>query len=302
MTKSVLRVDDSYDNVRLDVFLAKALAEAPSRTFIKKQIESGRVTLNGQVCSSCHSKVRPGDEVGVDIEPVPDEAPQVLPESIPLDVFYEDEFLLVINKPSGMLVHPAGQRRCGTLVNALLARAGTLSDTDNPQRPGIVHRLDEETSGLMVVAKDNRTHVQLSRLFEKHRVRKRYVALVEGKMEFDEGVIDAPISRHPLHWDKKAVGFDDEAREAKTFYRVRRRFHEAATMVTLFPLSGRTHQLRVHLRHLGHPILGDGKYGSRGSFPRLALHAQALAFVHPRTKQYIEFCSTLPDEFLRFSP
>lgn len=297
MAKRVLKVDPENTQLRLDIFLARNLSETSSRTFVRKLIDAGHVTVNHKIVNAHHKTVL-NDEVIVDIPEDGSPVPGVLPEPVVLDIFFEDEHLLVVNKPAGMLVHPVHRVSSGTLVNALLHHSQSLSRSDNSSRPGIVHRLDRETSGLMVVARDTTTHVRLARQFERHQVRKRYVALVRGDIAFDEGVVDAPISRHPLHWEKKAVSFTDGAKPAKTSFRVLKRFQGRVTMVALFPQSGRTHQLRVHMKHLGHPILGDDKYGTKKSFPRLALHAQALAFNHPWTKRFIEFWSVLPPEFL----
>lgn len=324
MRTQSFKVDSENNQLRLDVFLTLRLSTAlrvspeeidsfktgiaegltknavkiSSRSFIKRLIEENSVQVNGKEVKA-HYKVTPGDEITIDI---PDEIPadeRIKPEHIPLDILYEDQNLLVVNKPSGMLVHPAAGHYSGTLVNALLYHSKHLSDVNVPYRPGIVHRLDQETSGVMVVAKDNTTHMNLSRQFEKHLVKKCYVALVEGRIEFDEGLIDASLGRHPRYFDKKTVSFDESARKAKTFYRVLKRFN-TATYVACFPKTGRTHQLRVHLAYLGHPILGDSKYGKKNLFPRLALHAQSLGFFHPRTTQFMEFSIAPPKEFLSF--
>lgn len=290
-----LKVDSQNSGVRLDIFLTENLTDIPSRNFIKHLIESQDVTVNNKPAKA-HYKVLAGDKVKVKIPPVKDSS--ILPEDIPLDIFYEDKDFLVVNKPAGMLVHPAQERFSGTLVNALLYHCKNLSDLNEPFRAGIVHRLDEETSGLIVVAKNNTFHAQLAKQFEEHTVKKRYVALVEGLVEFDEGVVDAALGRHPRHRDKKAVVFyEEDAKEAKTFYKVLKRFKET-TLIALFPQTGRTHQLRVHMAYLGHPVLGDTKYGKRNSFLRLALHAQSIGFRHPRTCEPIEFSCTIPSEFL----
>ncbi|HNV23576.1 MAG TPA: RluA family pseudouridine synthase, partial [Candidatus Omnitrophota bacterium] len=215
-----------------------------------------------------------------------------------LDIFYEDSFLLVINKPVGMTVHPASGCYTGTLVNALLHYSKELSDVNDAMRPGIVHRLDKETSGLMLVAKDNITHTKLAKQFERREIKKKYIALVEGDVLCDEGKVDVPIGRNPFHHEKKAVSYEDSAKQAITFYQVLKRDH-AVTMIALFPQTGRTHQLRVHMKHLGHPILGDDKYGHKNKFPRLALHAQSISFFHPRTKDFLEFSSAIPIEFVK---
>ncbi|MCK5580487.1 MAG: RluA family pseudouridine synthase [Candidatus Omnitrophica bacterium] len=313
MSQNTFTVSDDQDGLRLDVFLTRVMPDHFSRTMIKSIIKSGRIFLNGKQVSA-HYKVASGEQIVVDYSDDNHARQGIIPpEEIPLDIFYEDQNLLVIYKPEGMLVHPVHGQRTGTLVNALLhychVSGATLSDVNASAevkgvkqkeliRPGIVHRLDRETSGLMLVAKDNWTHVRLARQFEKHQVKKRYVAVVKGVVDFDEGVIDAPLGRHHRHWDKKSISFDDSSKEAKTFYRVLKRFDQKATLVALFPQSGRTHQLRVHMGHLGHPILGDTKYGGGSHFPRMALHAQMIGFRHPQTKKFIEFSSLIPAEFL----
>lgn len=291
-----LKVDADNNHERLDVYLTGRLPDVPSRNFIKKLIDNGHVKINEAV-SKAHHKVAAGEDILVE---VPDDflTPQYIePENIPLDVFYEDQFIMVVNKPTGMLVHPAQGCYTGTLVNALLYRAVHLSDVNDKMRPGIVHRLDQETSGLILVAKDNITHTRLAKQFKRREVKKKYMALVQGEIEFDEGVVDVPIGRNFKHRDKKDVVFDEEAKDAVTRYKVIKRHHNM-TLVALFPKTGRTHQLRVHMKYLGHPILGDSKYGKQSTFPRLALHAQAVGFKHPMTKRYIEFSTRVPAEFL----
>jgi len=195
-----------------------------------------------------------------------------------------------------MTVHPGAGCPKGTLVNALLHHCNELSSLNDRSRPGIVHRLDRDTSGLIAIAKNNRTHALLAKQFENRIVQKSYVALVEGDVQFDEGVIDAPLGPDPHHREKRSV-LSDGAKDAKTFYKVLQRM-KGVSLVLLTPKTGRTHQLRVHMAHLGHPILGDDKYGKSQSFSRLALHAKTIAFIHPRTNQCIEFSSPAPAEFL----
>jgi len=286
MPTHALKVDPEHHHARVDVFLAKHLPDIPSRTFVKKLIDGGCVTVNENLVKPNH-KVSQGDDVFVRIPDNFLEPQFVAPEKIDLDIFYEDDYFYVIHKPSGMLVHPAKGRYSGTLVNALLHHAVNLSDFNTHLRPGIVHRLDEETSGLMVVAKDNITHTKLAKQFQRHTVKKVYVALVEGNVEFDEGVVNAPIGRNPKHRDRKDVQFDDAARESMTRYKVLKRAN-GVSLVALSPKTGRTHQLRVHMKHLGYPILGDEKYGRRATFSRLALHAQC----------WVEFSTPIPKEFL----
>ncbi len=289
-----LKVDDDNNGIRLDIFLTKSLPDIPSRSFIQKTILAEGVTVNGKIVKSNY-KVESGDQVQVVIKVLNTDSLE--PENIPLEIFYEDDELVVVNKPIGMMVHPATGQYTGTLVNALLYHCRNLSNINEPPRPGIVHRLDKETSGLMLVAKTNQAHARLARLFEKRKIFKRYVALVEGSVEFDEGLIDAPLGRHPRHPEKKAVVYGG-SKTAQTAYRVLKHY-EHSTLIALFPRTGRTHQLRVHMAHLGHPVLGDEKYGHQESFFRLALHAQAIGFEHPQNKQYIEFFSRIPEEFLK---
>lgn len=278
---------------RLDVFLSKAIPLCPSRVFAQDLIKDGSVKINGALSKSNH-KLAVGEIIDVDIQDIP--AADAKPQDIPLDIFYEDSTLIVVNKPFGMTVHPGAGCPSGTLVNALLFHCKKLSTVnDDAARPGIVHRLDKDTSGLMVAVKNNRAHVHLARQFEERTVKKCYVALVEGTVEFDEGVIDAPLGPDPFHRQKRSV-LAREPKEAQTFYKVLKRFSNAS-LVFLTPKTGRMHQLRVHMAHLGHPILGDEKYGKRNSFSRLALHAKALGFQHPRTKAWLEFSSLIPSEF-----
>jgi 23S rRNA pseudouridine1911/1915/1917 synthase len=293
-----LVVDEESANLRLDVYLSQQLEEMPSRTFIQKMIEAGRVLVNDKVVRQRY-KVAMGDQVSVEVSDdlLPDT--QLKAEKIPLNVFYEDEAIIVINKPSGMTVHPAAGNYSGTLANALMHRFKELSDI-NPGRPGIVHRLDRDTSGLIVVAKTNQAHARLGRQFEKHTVIKRYVALVHGIVRFDQGVIEVPLKRHVKHHDQRQVAAEGEGKDATTYYEVLKRFAKV-TMVGLYPQTGRTHQLRVHMKHLGHPILGDDKYGQKETFSRLALHAQAIAFEHPTSRQLVEFCCPPPKEFLSYA-
>lgn len=297
MSEKKLVVDEESQHFRLDVFLTKNLAEIPSRTAIQKLIDTGQVTVNDKTVKA-HYKVQTGDTVCVIDDQMQPPEDKVFPEDIPLNVFFDDRYFIVINKPVGMLIHPVHGCATGTLVNALMYRFKNLSDVQPSFRPGIVHRLDRETSGLIIVAKDNQTHVRLARQFEKRRVKKKYVALVKGTVEFDEGIIDAPLDRHPTQFDKKSVGFGEGAKEARTIYKVLKRFGKEATLVALYPRSGRTHQLRVHMTYLGHPILGDVKYGQNNAYPRMALHAQSIGFQHPHSKHFLEFATPLPKNFI----
>lgn len=289
MEKFSLKVEEDGNNLRLDVYLAKAVSEKYSRTFFQHLILSGKVKVNEKNVKP-HHKVNIGDLVSGEI--VVEEKSAIKPENIPLNIVYEDEDLMVINKPAGMVVHPAPGNYSGTLVNALLFYCKNLSSLNSPLRPGIVHRLDKDTSGLMLVAKNNAAHKNLAKQFLEHSIKRQYIALVQGVVQFDEGAVDLPLGRSPRDREKIAVSFH-KSRAAKTIYRVLKRGKDK-TLLELTPHTGRTHQLRVHLAYLGHPILGDCKYGDKNSFSRLALHARSIGFIHPRTNKFIEFNSEIP--------
>lgn len=299
MDHYVFIIEEDQAAARVDVFLAERLSDRFSRTVVKKMIEAGAVAVNDQKVSARY-KIRVGDRICVHCDEKESVRVVLAPEKISLDIVYEDKYLLVLNKPVGMLVHPVHGQNSGTLVNALLEHCQTLSTANDQDRPGIVHRLDRETSGIMLAVKDNGVHENLAKQFERHKVTKKYIAIVKGRVELDEGQVDAPIGRHGIFFDRKAVADDhDKGRSAKTFYRVIKRIGHWATIVALFPKTGRTHQLRVHMKYLGHPILGDSKYGNARNFPRLALHAQSIKFYHPGLNDVVEFSIPLPQEFLR---
>ena len=273
---------------RLDRYLARALKDH-SRAQIQRWIDGGCVRLSGRRLKPSH-RVVPGEELEIAIPPP--EVSDLRAEKISLEKVYEDEYLLVINKPSGMVVHPAPGNPTGTLVNALLAQSSSWSGEAGPLKPGIVHRLDKETSGLLVVAKDDSTHRALSRQFAERKVLRLYLAVVKGNPARDEGTISAPIGRHPVRRQKMSVRYGS-GREAVTRYRVIKRLGGAAVMEISLQ-TGRTHQVRVHLAHLGNPLLGDARYGVLGGFSRQALHACRLGFEHPRTGRWMEFEAPAP--------
>jgi len=279
--------------VRLDQFLAKRLPEH-SRSRLQQLIRGGFVRLNGGT-SRPRQIVRAGDTIDL-IEPPPEKV-DIQPEAIPLDVLFEDDDLIVINKPAGMTVHPGAGQREHTLVNALLSHCAGLSGVGGKERPGIVHRLDKETSGCLVVAKNDMAHRELSKQFAARTVEKIYLALVAGKLRKPAGVIDEKIGRHPVHRKRMQVS-PHRGRTARTEYRVIRS-SDAASLIECRLHSGRTHQIRVHLHHLGHPVLGDKVYGPRfaKNFPRQMLHAWKLGFRHPRTSQWKTFEASLPVDF-----
>jgi 23S rRNA pseudouridine1911/1915/1917 synthase len=279
--------------VRLDQFLAKRLPEH-SRSRLQQLIRGGFVRLNGGT-SRPRQIVRAGDKIDL-IEPPPEKV-DIQPEAIPLDVLFEDDDLIVINKPAGMTVHPGAGQREHTLVNALLSHCAGLSGVGGKERPGIVHRLDKETSGCLVVAKNDMAHRELSKQFAARTVEKIYLALVAGKLRKPAGVIDEKIGRHPVHRKRMQVS-PHRGRTARTEYRVIRS-SDGASLLECRLHSGRTHQIRVHLHHLGHPVLGDKVYGPRfaKNFPRQMLHAWKLGFRHPRTSQWKTFEASLPVDF-----
>lgn len=280
----------SRSGERLDLFLVQEVAEL-SRSQLKRLIERGLVLVNGQP-GRPGQKLRAGDRVSLTVPPPGRSALE--PEEIPLSVVYQDDELLVLDKPAGLTVHPAPGHPSGTLVNALLAICPDLRGIGDTVRPGIVHRLDKETSGLMVVAKGHRAHLSLSRQMKERKVKKGYLALVSGELKPGEGVIDAPIARNPRHRKRMAVVAG--GREARTRYRVLRSNGEYS-LVEAFPETGRTHQVRVHFASLGHPLVGDGVYGKRSPFlGRQFLHAHLLGFSHPDTGEWREFTSPLPPD------
>jgi len=286
-------VTASEANQRIDKFLVVQLKDDFSRSDIKKFIEAGCVYLNAHVVKA-HQKVRENDSIKIEVFQL-DKQTEIPAIEIPLDIVYEDDFLFVVNKCAGMVVHPAAGHFDDTLVNALLFHTKCLSDINGLTKPGIVHRLDKDTSGLLVVAKENKTHRFLAKQFKEHAVKKMYVAIVSGRVEYDEGIIDEPLARSPFDRKKMKVSHVS-AREAVTRYRVLSRC-EDASLLEVFPQTGRTHQIRVHMAYLGHPVLGDRQYGKNQSkyhIKRQALHAKNLGFIHPDSKQFVEFQAEVP--------
>ncbi len=280
---------------RLDRYLA-AVVPGASRSAMQRHIEEGRVRMGRQKLKSSH-RVSAGEEYTIEIPPA--SLPELKPERIPLEILHEDDFLMVIDKPAGMVVHPGAGHASGTLVNALLGHASKLSRRGGPERLGLVHRLDKETSGLLVVAKDDATHQSLADQFAGRTVLRVYLAAVRGVVQPDAGTVEAPIGRHPQERKRMAVRYGG-GRDSLTRWRVLERFPKAgATLLELKPQTGRMHQIRVHLAHLGHPILGDAEYGVRGGFTRQALHAHRLGFRHPGAEQWVEFVSPLPADLKR---
>jgi 23S rRNA pseudouridine1911/1915/1917 synthase len=293
---------------RLDHFLADELPEL-SRSQIKKLIADGHVQVDGRV-TKAGEKLKGGERLRV-VEPAPQAAAPVA-EAIELEVLYEDSHLIVINKPAGLVVHPAAGHASGTLVNALLHHCTDLSGIGGELRPGIVHRLDKETSGVMVATKDDATHQDLSRQFKEHSITRRYLALVHGMVQNNQGVIDRPIGRHPTD-RKKMSSRSGRGRRAVTRWQVLKRFdRDRLTLLELTLETGRTHQIRVHFADMNLALVGDPVYGSASRtnalhdlelrrlvqcLGRQALHARLLGFVHPATGEYLELESPPPADF-----
>jgi 23S rRNA pseudouridine1911/1915/1917 synthase len=288
-------VTASDARTRVDRFLAKTAREF-SRSRIQALIRQGHVRVNGSV-PRARDMVQTGDRIAL-VEP-PMEAIDLAPEKIALSVLFEDDDLIVINKPPGISVHPGAGRKSGTLVNALLSHCDDLSGIGGKERPGIVHRLDKETSGCLVVAKNDFVHVDLARQFASRTVDKIYLALVAGKLRRASGSIVAPITRHRVHRKKMAIAREG-GRMARTDFKVVRTGREAS-LIECRLHSGRTHQIRVHFQYLGYPILGDTVYGGRhaGQFSRQMLHAWKLGFEHPRGKRRMDFEAPLPEDFVK---
>ncbi len=287
-------------DLRLDKWLAAQLPDM-SRSAIQNLISNGMVTLEGKALSKS-TKLVFGKEIRVWI-PEP-ESLDVAAEKIPLDILYEDADLLVVNKPKGMVVHPAPGNYTGTLVNALLDHCGeSLSGINGILRPGIVHRIDKDTSGLLLVAKNDMAHRGLAAQIQAHSLVREYRAVVYGKIQEDQGTVEAPIGRHPVERKKMAVRWGSaSARKAVTHFYVEERFL-GFTYLRLRLETGRTHQIRVHMASLGHPVAGDPMYGPKKVISKLhgqCLHAGLLGFLHPRTGKYLEFTKELPEYFVNF--
>ena len=287
-----------HGGMRLDRFIADEDGSL-TRSAIVKLIEEGMVTLNGKPANK-KDKLKDGDVVVMEIpDPV---LPEAKPEDIPLDIVYEDDDLLVVNKPRGMVVHPAAGNPDGTLVNALLHHCGdSLSGINGVLRPGIVHRIDKDTSGLLIVAKNDFAHQHLAAQIKEHSFTRKYQAVVCGNIKDDQGTINAPIGRHPTERKKMTVTLKN-SREAVTHYRVLGRYR-GYTHVELTLETGRTHQIRVHMAYIGHPVAGDPVYGGKKYLASLngqCLHAYYISFVHPRSSEVLTFSAPLPDYFNDF--
>ena len=280
---------------RIDKYLSEQL-EDMTRSHIQKLIKENMVRVNGMTVKS-NFKLSASDQIEVEIPELKE--PDILPENIPLDILYEDQDILVVNKPKGMVVHPAPGHYTGTLVNAIMYHCkDNLSGINGVMRPGIVHRIDMDTTGSLLICKNDRAHQALAEQLKEHSITRKYHAIVHGRLKEDEGTIDKPIGRHPIDRKKMSVHCTN-GREAVTHYRVLKRFQQF-TYIECQLETGRTHQIRVHMSSTGHPILGDQVYGPAKCPYKLqgqTLHAKVLGITHPTTGEYMEFDAPLPDYF-----
>ncbi|MEK7788340.1 MAG: RluA family pseudouridine synthase [Planctomycetota bacterium] len=301
-------IKKAFEDRRIDRYLASRLPDY-SRTFLQKLVKEGAVLVNGRTVKSSYD-IQKGDFISVRV-PVLEES-KIVPEDIPIDIVYEDDYLMLINKPYDMVVHPAGRHHCGTVVNALAFHCQNLSQVNGPLKAGIVHRLDRDTSGIMLTIKSDAVHSQIAMQFEKRSVKKEYLAVVEGELMFDSDEISLPIARHIIDSQKMAVRHDI-GKEAVSIYEVVERFR-GYTLVKVMPKTGRTHQIRVHMRAIGHPVVADFMYSSQescylsdllqkkreeGELPiidRQALHAHRIEFFHPIHNKKMEFEVALPED------
>ncbi len=293
MEKTLLTVDERDEGLRIDKYLSQ-IFEDKSRSFIQGLIEKENVKVNNKVPKSNY-KLKRNDEIEI-IIPEP-EILSVEPEDIPIDIIYEDQDVIVVNKPQGMVVHPAPGNYTGTLVNALLYHCKDLSSINGIIRPGIVHRIDKDTSGVLVIAKNDESHNKLSEQLKDHSMKREYYALIEGRLKNDSGTIDKPLGR--CKKDRLKIGIVEDGKRAVTHYEVLERYN-GYTLIKCVLETGRTHQIRVHMASIGFPLVGDPLYGFKRQKFKLegqVLHAKTLGFIHPRTQQYMEFTSELPQYF-----
>lgn len=297
MDKIIFQVEKENAGIRIDKYLSDHMEDI-SRSYLQKLLKEKSITVNEKEIKANY-KVQEGDVVSVSV-PEPEE-PDILPEEIPLDILYEDDSLMVVNKPKDMVVHPSAGHLSGTLVNAVLFHCkGNLSGINGIMRPGIVHRIDKDTTGALLICKTDTCHRILAEQLKVHSITRKYRAVVQGNLKDDEGTIEGPVGRHPADRKKMAINYKN-GKEAVTHYRVLERFGNA-TYIECQLETGRTHQIRVHMASIGHPLLGDTTYGSAKNPYHLqgqALHAMVLGFLHPVTNTYMEFTAPLPEYFLK---
>ena len=297
MDKIIFQVEKENTGIRIDKYLSDNMEDI-SRSYLQKLLKDKSITVNNKAIKANY-KVQEGDMVSVFV-PEPEE-PNILPEEIPLDILYEDDSLMVVNKPKDMVVHPSAGHTSGTLVNAVLFHCkGNLSGINGIMRPGIVHRIDKDTTGALLICKTDTCHRILAEQLKVHSITRKYRAVVQGNLKDDEGTVEGPIGRHTTDRKKMAINYKN-GKEAITHYRVLERFGNA-TYIECQLETGRTHQIRVHMASIGHPLLGDTTYGSSKNPYHLqgqALHAMVLGFLHPVTNEYMEFTAPLPEYFLK---
>lgn len=295
MSQIRLEADESYMDERLDKFLSAVLPDQ-SRSYLQKMIKDGSVLVNGKVQKASY-RMEDQDEVLVDLPELKE--PEIEAENIPLDILYEDDDLLMVNKPKGMVVHPSAGHLTGTLVNAVMYHCkDCLSGINGVMRPGIVHRIDMDTTGVLVICKNDKAHNHVAAQLKEHSITRKYRAIVHGVIKEEEGTVDASIGRHPVERKKMAAGVKNGKR-AVTHYRVLQRFQNH-TYIECQLETGRTHQIRVHMASIGHPLLGDTVYGPAKNPLHLqgqTLHAQVLGLIHPSTGEYLEVEAPLPEYF-----
>ena len=290
------QVSDGQSGIRIDRYLSE-MNEELSRSYIQKLLKEQKITVNGSAVKANY-KVQEGDEISVVVPDIKE--PDILPEDIPLDILYEDDDVLIVNKPKGMVVHPSAGHYSGTLVNAIMYHCkDTLSGINGEIRPGIVHRIDMGTTGSLIVCKNDEAHVNIAQQIKEHSVNRIYVGIVCGNVKEDSGTVEGAIGRHPIERKKMAIN-EKNGKPAITHYKVLERFKNYTYMQ--FKLeTGRTHQIRVHMASIGHPLLGDTLYSSgRLPFKHLqgqCLHAKTIGFIHPKTGEYMEYSAPLPEYF-----
>ena len=291
------QVSDGQSGIRIDRYLSE-MNEELSRSYIQKLLKEQKITVNGSAVKANY-KVQEGDEISVAVPDIKE--PDILPEDIPLDILYEDDDVLIVNKPKGMVVHPSAGHTSGTLVNAIMFHCkDNLSGINGVLRPGIVHRIDKDTTGALLVCKNDNAHRNLAEQLKEHSIRRRYRAIVAGVLKEDEGTIEGPIGRHPIDRKKMAVNYKN-GKDAVTHYKVLERFGDY-TYIQCELETGRTHQIRVHMASIGHPLVGDEVYGPKKCpFKGLqgqTLHARTLGIIHPTTGKYLEVNAPLPEYFI----
>lgn len=293
--ENVFIVDDEYQDIRIDKYLSELIPEK-SRSYIQKLLKDGNITVNSKYCKANY-KVQANDRLNVNI-PEPVEA-NIVPENIPLDIIYEDDDFLIVNKPKDMVVHPAPGHYTGTLVNGLMYHCkDNLSDINGVLRPGIVHRIDKDTTGALIICKNDISHNFIAEQLKEHSITRKYVGIVQGVISDDEGFIDAPIGRHEINRKEMAINYKN-GKNAVTHYKVLKRYKKY-TYAEFQLETGRTHQIRVHMSSIKHPLLGDETYNHNKSPYKLqgqCLHAKTIGFIHPTTRKYVEFEAPIPDYF-----